>query len=342
MWLACLVSATQLSTDAADLMWSAQPLSEATLHAEGVWEPVKDTNITLQLNNEAEVLVSYSLATTAERRSSGVAAGSDLFASGLSLSGAGQRNFLQARLLINGVPYRQSSSHASPGLSMESNSDTLTGHAAVNLGPGAHDVQLQWKKLGAGVAAWGSRPSVADGFAGGRSIVVTARHRYIWHTHADSIARIDAEGSWVDVPGTSLDFTLPDSSSLRFLYSMTVRSDQVDGQNGVSGRSRDSISARLTVDGVPYRESGAAFSLTSTSFASGVLERDFMLELQAGKHSVVVQWRKWGDTVRSWRSNPALLDGYASARFLAVMGERQSVLAAPGGHKANQNPNSHN
>ena len=60
MWLACLVSATQLSTDAADLMWSAQPLSEATLHAEGVWEPVKDTNITLQLNNEAEVLVSYS------------------------------------------------------------------------------------------------------------------------------------------------------------------------------------------------------------------------------------------------------------------------------------------
>ena len=58
MWLACLVSATQLSTDAADLMWSAQPLSEATLHAEGVWEPVKDTNITLQLNNEAEVLVS--------------------------------------------------------------------------------------------------------------------------------------------------------------------------------------------------------------------------------------------------------------------------------------------
>ena len=34
MWLACLVSATQLSTDAADLMWSAQPLSEAAAAAE--------------------------------------------------------------------------------------------------------------------------------------------------------------------------------------------------------------------------------------------------------------------------------------------------------------------
>ena len=79
---------------------------------------------------------------------------------------------------------------------------------------------------------------------------------------------------------------------------------------------------------MPYRESGAAFSPTTTSFASGVLERDFMLELQPGKHSVSVQWRKWGSTVRSWRSNPAFLDGYASARFLAVMGERQSVLAA--------------
>ena len=99
-------------------------------------------------------------------------------------------------------------------------------------GPGAHDVQLQWKKVGSGVATWSSRPSIADGFAGGRTVVVTARHRYIWHSHADSIARIDAEGSWTDVPDTSLEFTLPEVASLRFLYSMTVRSDQIDGQNG--------------------------------------------------------------------------------------------------------------
>lgn len=233
IWLTCLLSAALLSTDAADLMWSAQPLSEATLQTNGLWEPVKDTNITLQLDNEAEVLVSYFLSTIAMRRSGGgVVAGSELFSSGLSLSGSGQRNFLQTRLLINGVPYRQSSAHTSPGLSVESNSDTLTGHAAVNLGPGAHDVQLQWKKVGSGVATWSSRPSIADGFAGGRTVVVTARHRYIWHSHADSIARIDAEGSWTDVPDTSLEFTLPEVASLRFLYSMTVRSDQIDGQNG--------------------------------------------------------------------------------------------------------------
>ena len=65
IWLTCLLSAALLSTDAADLMWSAQPLSEATLQTNGLWEPVKDTNITLQLDNEAEVLVSYFLSTIA-------------------------------------------------------------------------------------------------------------------------------------------------------------------------------------------------------------------------------------------------------------------------------------
>ena len=62
-----------------------------------------------------------------------------------------------------------------------------------------------------------------------------------------------------------------------------------------------------------------------------------MLELQPGKHSIAVQWRKWGNTVRSWRSNPALLDGYASARFISAMGERQSVAATQNLLQAKQN-----
>jgi hypothetical protein len=232
MWLMCLISGAQITTNAVDLMWSAHPLSDATLLTEGTWEPVKDTNVTVLLDNEAEVLVSYFLSVTAVRRASSKVSGNDIFSSGLSLSGAGQRNFLQVRLVINGLPYRQSSAHSSPGLSTEVNADTLTGHTAINLGPGAHDVQLQWKKTGQSVTSWTSRPSLADGFSGGRSIVVTARHQYIWHSHANSIARIEAEGGWLEVPDTSLDFTLPSACALRFLYSMTVRSDQVDGQNG--------------------------------------------------------------------------------------------------------------
>jgi hypothetical protein len=215
-----------------DLMWSARPLCEATIRSDGVWEDVVETNVTLHLENLAEVLVSYTLTATALRQQAALLGGSDFFSSDISLSGVGQRNFLQLRLVINGSPYRQSSSHASPGLSLEANTNTLSGHVAVQLEEGAHDVRLQWKKIGTGVSSWGSSPRAADGFTSGRTLVVTARHRYMWHTHGDTLARVDTEGSWFDVPDTALRFTLTDDSTLRFLYSMTVRSDQVDVETG--------------------------------------------------------------------------------------------------------------
>ena len=49
-----------------------------------------------------------------------------------------------------------------------------------------------------------------------------------WHTHADEPVRIETEGVWADVPGAALKFVLQETTSLRFLYSMTLRSDQVE------------------------------------------------------------------------------------------------------------------
>ena len=218
----------------AGLMWSARPLSDASLTRDGLWEDVLDTNVTVHLEKAAEVLVSYVLTATAVRRQSTALGGSDFFSSGIALSGIGQRNFLQLRVVVDGSPFRQSSSHASPGLSLEANTETLTGHTAVSLQEGAHDVRLQWKKVGAGVTSWASLPTAADGFSSGRSLVVTGRHKYIWHKHPDSVARIDVEGQWHDLPGMTLGFTLDKDASLRLLYSMTVRSDQVDAESGTS------------------------------------------------------------------------------------------------------------
>ena len=219
----------------ADLMWSSRPLNEATIRVDGAWEDVPGTNVTVNLEVASDVLVSYGLTATAVRRASAANAlggGSDFYSSSVALLGAGQRNFLQARVTIDGAPFRQSSSHMSPGLSLEANTDTLTGHAAVLLDAGTHDVRLQWKKTGQGVSSWASRPSAADGFTSGRSLVVTGRHEYMWHTHADSVARIDTDGAWENMTDSSLTFTLPTAASLRFLYSMSVRSDQVDVESG--------------------------------------------------------------------------------------------------------------
>lgn len=46
----------------------------------------------------------------------------------------------------------------------------------MDFGPGNHSVGLQWKKSSGGiVTSWSNRPSSHDGFASGRSIVVTAQ-----------------------------------------------------------------------------------------------------------------------------------------------------------------------
>lgn len=71
---------------------------------------------------------------------------------------------------------RQSASHTSPAGLYESYVDTLGGHLAMEFGQGNHTVGLQWKKSSGGlVTSWSNRPSSHDGFAGGRSIVVTAQ-----------------------------------------------------------------------------------------------------------------------------------------------------------------------
>ena len=77
------------------------------------------------------------------------------------------------------------------------------------------------------MTSWSSRPSIADGFAGGRAVTVTAGHQYLWKATPQTLARVGEEGSWRDVPGMSVEVQLKEAATLRFLYSMTVRSDQV-------------------------------------------------------------------------------------------------------------------
>jgi len=48
----------------------------------------------------------------------------------------------QARLAVDGIPFRQSSSHSSVGALNEATSSTLSGYLVTELGPGNHTVQV--------------------------------------------------------------------------------------------------------------------------------------------------------------------------------------------------------
>lgn len=87
----------------------------------------------------------------------------------------------QVRLVVDDLPIRHSAAYTSPAGPYESYVDTLGGHLVIQFGAGNHSVRLQWKKsIGGIVTSWSNRPSSHDGFAGGRSIVVTAQVSHIF------------------------------------------------------------------------------------------------------------------------------------------------------------------
>ena len=156
------------------LMWSVQPHETSILTTEGVWLDVDNTAVTFLLDNEAVIMVSYSLAAMSSKA---FHAGGDFLNDNQVQSGA--RDFIGCRLTVDGVPYRQSGSHISPAGSLESSIGTLEGYLVTELGPGTHTIALQWRKWGSYVRSWSNRPNFEDGQVSGRSITVTAHHRFV-------------------------------------------------------------------------------------------------------------------------------------------------------------------
>lgn len=195
--------------------------------------------------------------------------------------------------------------------------------------------------MGPHVLSWANQPSKADGFTSGRVVNVWTHSRYLWAAQPTTMAKVMTDKEWVDVADTSLRFELSEPADMHLLYSMVVRPDQKDGVAGENGggsflNHRDDVGARLLVDGLPYRESGSVLSLTCLVSCSGILEGSVTLPLAPGNHTVVLQWHKYGTLTRAWRSDPGLLDGYASSRILMVLGERiggsGSVSGSGGGN----------
>ncbi|GMI23781.1 hypothetical protein TeGR_g4408, partial [Tetraparma gracilis] len=302
------------------LLWSAHPLTAARLTSVNTWEDIPDTSVSLTLPNEAPLLVSYTLAARALKPESSTM--DFIMDTTMSL---GQKDFLQARVLVDGIPFRASASHAPPSSSLEAAARSLQASFVVPLGAGPHTLTLQWKRRGEFVTSWACAPSLHDGFAAGRMLAADANHRYLWSALPTSDAVVSESGAWRDMPDSAVSFTLPEPATLRFLYSMTVRPDYISPTEDF-GRS-DELSARLVIDGSAYRETGASTSVTARSYGGARLGREIVLDLQARDHTVQLQWRKWGNYERVWRSAPSFLDGYASSRSLIVHGERRSIQA---------------
>ena len=137
----------------------------------------------------------------------------------------------------------------------------LAGAVTLTLRPGAHTVEVQWRKWGEG--SWRIVPSFGSGFSFGRSVVVTASHHALTATQPLSDAMIRgnaalvASGSnsstgWSDIAGSVSTFTVKDQSRVVFKYAVNLAQYGNPNMDSWTWKRWSSISTRLIVDGQEY------------------------------------------------------------------------------------------
>ncbi len=337
LWIAANATTLQPYSSWNGMMWSSRPMTPAELKVgdsgvfDGSWSTVIDTSVVFELKDSRAIFLSYYMVVTANVREP--KPGSPFLQSPVNLVG---RERIQVRLSVDGIPFRESASSASPASPYAIYTTTLDGNLLIpNLGPGNHTVLLQWKATGGErgsgdrwVLSWSNIPSAEDGFMAGRAIVVTAQHNYAWSRVGELEARISHLGVWKDVPDLYLNLSLPEPCMLRILYHVGVQIElqEADAALAASPSSLSSLSCRVVVDGVPFMESLSTSAVGSREVPLlGSLQKDVVLNLTAGQHDINVQWRMYGSLVKAWRSSPSLLDGFISSRSLSIMGHRFDI-----------------
>lgn len=188
------------------LMWSASPLTPATLSTPNTWLDVPDTMVNVNLPNEAVLLISYDAS---------VSRINELDAVTVTVESE-----LSFRVVLDGSPYRESATTVSDNEPLVA---TVGGYLVVKVLAGKHEVKLQWRRRGEKIKQWLILSGVLDGFAGGRSLVVSAEHRFIWNTQPLTSAALTSVNTWINVPDMALNFRLLQNATLRIFYQIPVR-----------------------------------------------------------------------------------------------------------------------
>lgn len=211
MLLLLLVCAYMIAAvQSVQLMWSASPLTPAYLSSphNNKWLDVPATSVHIQLPNEALVLISYDVSVSRIRETRE------------DKRPSGEENELAFRVVVDGAPYRQSAATVGD---REPLVTTASGYLVLELVAGEYDVQLQWRKRGIDISLWAISSELLDGFAGGRSLVVSAQHRYLWHTQPLETASLVSLDAWEPVTDMTLHFRLSETATFRFFYQLPVR-----------------------------------------------------------------------------------------------------------------------
>jgi hypothetical protein len=217
-------------------LWYAQPTNAVKLVREKDWEDVADTGVRFELAEAAALRLMYSLTVRPDQTN--------------ATDPLKRRDDVGARLLVDGLPYRESASVVSLTC-LVSCAGVLEGEVTLPLQPGPHTVQLQWRKFGTFTKAWRNDPGLLDGYAASRSLMVIGDRYDAVAVHPLERARV-SDKQWQTVGNHSLTFHLPSTAIVLFSYALPASQHSNPNFDSWTYERWTSIGARLVVDSVPY------------------------------------------------------------------------------------------
>ncbi len=115
LWIAANATTLQPYSSWNGMMWSSRPMTPAELKVgdsgvfDGSWSTVTDTSVVFELKDSRAIFLSYYMVVTANVREP--KPGSPFLQSPVNLVA---RERIQVRLSVDGIPFRESASSASP------------------------------------------------------------------------------------------------------------------------------------------------------------------------------------------------------------------------------------
>ncbi|RLN72481.1 hypothetical protein BBJ28_00001053 [Nothophytophthora sp. Chile5] len=307
LWASLLPGAAEGQSASPQLLWCASPLTPASLTSPtDVWVDVSDTSVVVDLPNEAVVLISYDVS---------VSHITELEPEGVQVAEVSELSF---RVVVDGSPYRQSATTVDDREPLVA---VVSGYLVLEIPRGPHSVQLQWRKRGTHVVKWAVASDVLDGFAGGRNLIVSAQHRFIWHTQPINAVSLLSVDKWEAVPGMVVRFRLLEAATLRFFYQLPMCILTACCMFGTDAAAYDEIETVLEVNGLRYRETGSYGIVEGAKKSTVQLQGSVIMDLIPGEYSAVLYWKSLVGSSRPWYSSPDALDGFAMGRVLAAVGE---------------------
>ncbi|KAJ1432957.1 hypothetical protein B484DRAFT_327005, partial [Ochromonadaceae sp. CCMP2298] len=232
-----------------DMLDYAHESNDQVLYTADAWKPMSDSMV-FTVDRQRSVTVGY--AATAQPQL-------------LSFIKDRTMEYITSRLVIDGTPLLESAETFGTN-GWNPCAHVLKGSVRVDLAPGAHAAQLQWRKRGSVFKSWGSSPSAMDGFASSRNLYVLME-KYATPTFVDHERHLlPPQGGWTTVGGTAnvLSFSLVKESAVLLRYGLPVTQYGNPSLDANVWAPLAQVDARLVVDG------NAQPTITSPAMVAGL------------------------------------------------------------------------